>query len=73
MKIKNYDNDAEEGEPIEDNECPYCKCTDVSRYIDCWGESDNYIIVDCNCNGCDKHFTAYYTISEVRRDEEDTT
>lgn len=62
----------EEGKIIQLGKCPYCKGEDYeSSYSEMVADYDiPYVVFDCNCNKCDKIFTEYFSLDEVKFDSD---
>lgn len=47
-------------------ECPYCNSVNYTRVDNEW--VDDFVNVSCNCNDCNKDFTEYFQLDEVKFD-----
>ncbi len=50
-------------------ECPFCNTDDYSRHTQDW--VDDFCCVKCTCNECNRDFTEYFGLDEVKFDKED--
>lgn len=52
---------------IELSKCPYCQGDNYERNTDDYQE--DYVIMACYCNECEKSFTEYFSLDEVKFDD----
>lgn len=52
--------------PTKLGECPFCHSVDYTRSVNCFEE--DFVRMDCSCDKCDKWFTEYYGLDEIKFD-----